>query len=125
MKKIFGSRNTRMLKKLQPMVARINEHFASYASLTDEQLKAKTPEFKERLRQGETTDDILCEAYAVVKEACRRLCGTTVKVTGHDLLWEMVPFDVQLAGAIALHQNHIAEMETGEGKTLEIGRAHV
>ncbi len=118
MKKIFGSRNARMLKKLQPTVARINEYFASYASLTDEQLKAKTPEFKERLRQGETTDDILCEAYAVVKEACRRLCGTTVKVTGHDLPWEMVPFDVQLAGAIALHQNHIAEMATGEGKTL-------
>ena len=118
MKKIFGNRNARMLKKLQPTVARINEYFASYASLTDEQLKAKTPEFKERLRQGETTDDILCEAYAVVKEACRRLCGTTVKVTGHDLLWEMVPFDVQLAGAIALHQNHIAEMATGEGKTL-------
>ncbi|MDD4097990.1 MAG: preprotein translocase subunit SecA [Lentisphaeria bacterium] len=118
MKKIFGNRNSRMLKKLQPMVNRINDFFASYANLTNEQLQAKTQEFKDRLAKGETTDDILCEAYAVVKDACRRLCGTTVNVTGHDLVWDMVPFDVQLVGAIALHQNHIAEMATGEGKTL-------
>ncbi|NLG13483.1 MAG: preprotein translocase subunit SecA [Lentisphaerae bacterium] len=118
MKKIFGNRNARVLKKMQPLVDRINRFYAEYQSLTDEQLKAKTVEFKERLKNGETTDDILCEAYAVVKDACRRLVGTQVEVTGHIITWDMIPFDVQLVGAIALHQNNIAEMATGEGKTL-------
>ena len=117
-KKIFGSRNARVLKKIQPFVTRINQLYEEYQSLTDEQLQAKTPEFKERLKKGETTDDLLCEAYAVVKDACRRLVGTQVEVTGHILTWDMIPFDVQLIGAIALHQNNIAEMATGEGKTL-------
>ena len=117
-KKIFGSRNARVLKKIQPLVTRINQLYEEYHSLTDEQLQAKTPEFKERLKKGETTDDLLCEAYAVVKDACRRLMGTQVEVTGHILTWDMIPFDVQLIGAIALHQNNIAEMATGEGKTL-------
>ncbi|MBR6324189.1 MAG: hypothetical protein IKR62_04335, partial [Victivallales bacterium] len=107
-----------MLKKIQPLVTRINQLYEEYHSLTDEQLQAKTPEFKERLKKGETTDDLLCEAYAVVKDACRRLMGTQVEVTGHILTWDMIPFDVQLIGAIALHQNNIAEMATGEGKTL-------
>ncbi len=118
MKKIFGNRNARVLKKMQPLVDRINRFYAEYQSLTDEQLQAKTVEFKERLKNGETTDDILCEAYAVVKDACRRLVGTQVEVTGHIITWDMIPFDVQLVGAIALHQNNIAEMATGEGKTL-------
>ncbi len=118
MKKIFGSRNARVLKRMQPLVDRINALYAEYASLTDEQLKAKTTEFKERLAKGESLDDMLCEAYAVVKDACRRLVGTEVQVTGHTLIWDMIPFDVQLIGAIALHQNNIAEMATGEGKTL-------
>lgn len=118
MKKLFGSRNARVLKRMQPLVDRINGHFASYSSLSDVELQAKTQEFRERLQKGETLDDILCEAYAVVKDACRRLLGTKVEVTGHVLSWDMVPFDVQLVGAIALHQNNIAEMATGEGKTL-------
>ncbi|MGI5923479.1 MAG: preprotein translocase subunit SecA [Lentisphaeria bacterium] len=118
MKKLFGSRNARVLKRLQPLVERINGYFASYSSLSDAELQAKTPEFRERLQKGETLDDIMCEAYAVVKDACRRLLGTKVEVTGHVLTWDMVPFDVQLVGAIALHQNNIAEMATGEGKTL-------
>lgn len=118
MKKLFGSRNARVLKRMQPLVDRINGHFASYSSLSDAELQAKTLEFRERLQKGETLDDILCEAYAVVKDACRRLLGTKVEVTGHVLSWDMVPFDVQLIGAIALHQNNIAEMATGEGKTL-------
>jgi preprotein translocase subunit SecA len=123
-RKIFGSRNARALKKLYPLVDQINEFYASFHSLTDEQLKAKTPEFKARLQQGETTDDLMVEAYAVVKDACRRLKESsnpeenTVVVTGHPLRWDMIPFDVQLIGAIALHQNNIAEMATGEGKTL-------
>ncbi|MYI22381.1 MAG: preprotein translocase subunit SecA, partial [Gammaproteobacteria bacterium] len=66
----------------------------------------------------EALDDILPEAFAVVKEACRRLVGSTVRVTGHDLVWDMIPYDVQLIGAIALHQGKAAEMATGEGKTL-------
>lgn len=118
MKKLFGSRNARVLKRMQPLVDRINGHFASYSSLSDVELQAKTLEFRARLQKGETLDDILCEAYAVVKDACRRLLGTKVEVTGHVLSWDMVPFDVQLVGAIALHQNNIAEMATGEGKTL-------
>ncbi|NMA46823.1 MAG: preprotein translocase subunit SecA [Lentisphaerae bacterium] len=118
MKKLFGSRNARVLKRLQPLVERMNGYFASYNSLSDAELQAKTSEFRERLQKGETLDDIMCEAYAVVKDACRRLLGTKVEVTGHVLTWDMVPFDVQLVGAIALHQNNIAEMATGEGKTL-------
>lgn len=117
-KKIFGDRNARRLKKMQPTLERINALYKEYHSLTDAQLQAKTGEFRERLKNGETTDDILCEAYATVKDACRRLQGTTVLVTGHEIKWEMIPFDVQILGAIALHQRNIAEMATGEGKTL-------
>ena len=117
-KAIFGDRNTRRLKKMQPLLERINALYAEYQSLSDDELRAKTAEFKERLKKGETTDDILCEAYAVVKDACRRLVGTKVQVTGHELTWDMIPFDVQILGGIALHQRNIAEMATGEGKTL-------
>lgn len=123
-KKLFSSRNKRVVNKLWPLVHRVNELAESYKSLSDEELKAKTPEFQERLRNGETTDDILCEAYAVVKEACRRLKNSIneeehfVEVTGHRLEWDMVPFDVQIMGGIVLHQHKIAEMATGEGKTL-------
>ena len=67
---------------------------------------------------AQVLDDLLPEAYATVREACRRLVGTTVSVTGHDLVWDMVPYDVQLIGGISLHQGRIAEMATGEGKTL-------
>ena len=118
LKAIFGSKSSRDVKRLMPKVKRINELEAEYQKLSDEQLKAKTAEFQERLRNGETTDDIMCEAFAVVKNACRRLCGTTVEVCGHEMTWDMVPFDVQLIGGIVLHQGKIAEMATGEGKTL-------
>jgi preprotein translocase subunit SecA len=117
-KKIFGSKYERDIKRLQPLISRINELEESYQSLSDEQIKAKTAEFKQRVSDGETLDDILCEAFAVVKNACRRLCGFTRDVCWHDLPWDMVPFDVQLVGGIALHQGKIAEMQTGEGKTL-------
>lgn len=118
LKAIFGTKSQRDLKKLRPLVIEINRLEADLHSLTEEQLKAKTQEFRDRLAKGETTDDILCEAFAVVKNACRRLCGTTKTVCGHELTWEMIPFDVQLMGGIALHQGKIAEMQTGEGKTL-------
>ena len=116
--KLFGTKNDRELKKIWPVVDEINEHFESYKSLSDEELQRKTEEFRERLDAGETTDDILPEAFAVVKDACRRMLGKRWIVTGHEIEWDMVPFDVQLIGAYALHQGKIAEMATGEGKTL-------
>jgi preprotein translocase subunit SecA len=118
LKKIFGSKNERDIKRMTPLVQQINAREEEYQKLSDDQLKAKTAEFKERLAKGESLDDILPEAFATVKNACRRLCGTTAHVSGHDLEWDMVPFDVQLIGGIVLHQGRIAEMATGEGKTL-------
>ena len=118
LKKIIGTKNERDLKRLRPLVGQINALEEELQALNDEELKAKTGEFRERLEQGERLDDLLCEAFAVVKNACRRLCGTTVEVCGHELTWEMVPFDTQLIGGMALHQGKIAEMATGEGKTL-------
>lgn len=105
LKKFFGSKNDREIKKLAGTVNRINEMETELKSLSDEQLQAKTPEFKERLSKGETLADILPEAFAVVREA-----GWRVDKKRH--------FDVQLVGGIGLHQGKIAEMKTGEGKTL-------
>jgi len=117
-KAIFGTKSQRDVRKMRPLVVRINALEVEYQKLSDEELQAKTPEFKERLAKGETLDDIMCEAFAVVKNACRRMCGKTREVCGQEQLWNMVPFDVQLMGAIALHRGAIAEMATGEGKTL-------
>jgi len=77
-------------------------------------LKAKTQEFRERIAKGESLDQILPEAYAVVKATCRRMCGTDVHVSGYDQKWDMIPYDVQILGAIALHHGSIAEMMTGK-----------
>ena len=118
LKKIVGTKHQRDVKKIRPLVARINELEQQCQALSDGQLKAKTQEFRDRLAKGQTLDDILCEAFAVVKNACRRLCGSQFEVCGHQLTWDMVPFDTQLMGGIALHQGKIAEMATGEGKTL-------
>jgi len=160
---IWGTKHTRDIKRLTPIVQTINQIYESYASLTDEQLRAKTQEFKDRIdsrvrhirnaieelqsqlkdvsgaqkidfyeirdrmeelekQEKEVTEgvlwEILPEAYAAVKETCRRLLGKSWKVVGHDIVWDMVPFDVQLMGAIVLHEGKIAEMATGEGKTL-------
>ena len=117
-KKIFGSKSSRDVKRLMPLVRKINELEVQYQQLSEEQLLAKTQEFKNRFANGETLDDLLCEAYATVKNACRRICGRHFEVCGHDLVWDMIPFDVQLIGGIVLHQGKIAEMATGEGKTL-------
>ncbi|RKY67932.1 MAG: preprotein translocase subunit SecA [Candidatus Latescibacterota bacterium] len=116
--KLFGTKHEREIKKLQPIVEEINRIYEDYHKLSDEELQAKTPEFKQRLAEGETLDDILPEAYAAVKETCRRLVGRSWKVCGIEITWDMIPFDVQLIGAIVLHQGKIAEMATGEGKTL-------
>jgi preprotein translocase subunit SecA len=116
--KIFGTKHERDRKHLWPVVEEINRFAESFSSLSDAELPAKTAEFRERLAAGETLDDLLPEAYAVVKETCRRLVGRTWKVVGIDLAWDMVPYDVQSLGAVVLHQGRIAEMATGEGKTL-------
>jgi len=117
-KKIIGSRNQRIIKKLWPVVQQINALDEQYTQLSDAALQAKTDEFRDRLAHGATLDEIMPEAFAVVKNACRRLCGATWEVCGHPYTWNMVPYDVQLLGAIVLHRGAIAEMATGEGKTL-------
>ena len=103
--KIFGSYSERELKKIYPLADAVEKLEKSYAALSDEELQAKTGEFRARLEQGETTDDILPEAFAAAREAAWRVLG-------------MKPFHVQLIGGIVLHQGRIAEMKTGEGKTL-------
>lgn len=159
--KFFGSRHDREVRKLEPTVAAINRHGEELEGLSEEELKGKTVEFRERIRErtgeleaaiaelkakkrssidpdererlgleisqeeqalleeiGDALDDLLPEAFAVVKETCRRLVGTQVQVTGQALTWDMVPYDVQLVGGISLHEGKVAEMATGEGKTL-------
>ena len=113
-----GRNHRKYLKKCEPVVKEINRLEEEYQSLSEEQLKAKTQEFMERNRNGESLDQLLPEAFAVVKNAARRLCGQEVSVCDHPILWEMVHYNVQLVGGIALHERHIAEMATGEGKTL-------
>ena len=103
--KIFGSRNSRLLKAMQWQVQRINALEPSIAALNDEALRAKTAEFRTRISQGEELNQLLPEAFAVVREAAKRTLG-------------MRHFDVQLIGGMVLHQGKISEMRTGEGKTL-------
>ncbi|HZV36121.1 MAG TPA: preprotein translocase subunit SecA [Verrucomicrobiae bacterium] len=124
-KKFIGSKNDREIKRLRPMVDRINQLEAELQKGSEEVLRQKTAEWKERLSKiddptelAAALNEILPEAFAVVKNACRRLCGSEIVVRGHPLKWEMVPFDVQLIGGISLHSGKIAEMATGEGKTL-------
>lgn len=117
-KKIFGTAQSRLLSKHSKTVRKINQAEEALQSLSDEQVKAKTQEFKDRLAKGETLDDLLVEAYAVVKNVCRRLVGTDVHVSGYNQKWDMIPYDVQLLGGIFMHHGSIAEMQTGEGKTL-------
>ncbi len=118
LKKIIGSRNQRLLKKLKPIVHEINAEEERLQKLSDAEVQAKTNEFRERLAKGETTDDIMVEAFAVVKNVCRRLLGKSWDVCGASYTWDMIPYDVQLIGAIVLYRGAIAEMATGEGKTL-------
>lgn len=117
-KRFAGRHYRKFLESVKPVVAKINELEQSYQSLTEDQLKAKTAEFRQRFKDGETLDDLLPEAFAVVKNGARRLVGTTAVVNEHEQQWDMVHFDVQLIGGMALHQGKISEMATGEGKTL-------
>src|SRR5580704_10120997 len=119
-KKIVPSKNEREIRKLTPMVKRINEAEEGLKGLSDDALRQKTADWKARLSKIEDNaelaaalEEILPEAFAVVKNACRRLCGTEIIVRNHPLKWEMVPFDVQLIGGVSLHRRNIAEMATG------------
>ena len=103
--RLFGQTHDQKLKKLYPLLDEVNEWADAIGQLSDEELAAKTPEFKERLSEGETLDELMPEAFAVVREVAERVVG-------------LRPYDVQVIGAIALHQRRIAEMKTGEGKTL-------
>ena len=105
MEKIFGDINTKEVKKIEKTADQVMALDSQMAAMSDEELKGKTAEFKERLAAGETLDDILVEAFAVCREAAARSVG-------------MKHFKVQVIGGIALHQGRIAEMKTGEGKTL-------
>lgn len=160
-KKLFGDKHTKVLKELLPIVDEINGHYETLKDLTDDELRGKTAQFKEKI-QSETSeirgkieaireslrsdeseenhqslydqlealeeelnnkyedvlDEILPEAFAVVKDTCRRLVGKSWEAAGNKITWDMVPYDVQLIGGIVLHQGKISEMATGEGKTL-------
>lgn len=118
LKKLFGTAQSRMLKRYSKIVQQVNSEEQALMELSDEQLRAKTQEFKDRIQRGESLDSILPEAYAVVKNCCRRLCGTEIHVSGYNQRWDMVPYDVQILAGVALHFGSIAEMQTGEGKTL-------
>ncbi len=117
-KKIFGTAQGRLLGKYGRIVRKIVAAEKELQALSDTEIRAKTEEFRKRLKEGATLDSLLVEAYAVVKNACRRLVGTEVHVSGYDQKWDMVPYDVQLLGGICMHKGSIAEMQTGEGKTL-------
>ncbi|HKB86569.1 MAG TPA: DEAD/DEAH box helicase, partial [Ignavibacteriaceae bacterium] len=159
-KKIFGDKHTKDVKILSPIADEINQEYDKIKGLSDEQLKAKTPEFKEKIQEytaetrrkieeihtrlqsdedfdrnssydeldtleeeldnkyEEILDQLLPEAFAVIKITCERLLGQTWMVAGNKTTWDMVPYDVQLMGGVVLHQGKIAEMATGEGKTL-------
>jgi len=159
-KKIFGDKHEKDLKVLWPIVAEINNHYETIKNLTDDELRNKTKEFKEKIQAHteetrkqieelktrlqsdeefdrnaaydeldgledalkdeyeEILDQLLPEAYAVVKSTCARLVGKSWTAAGNKITWEMIPYDVQLIGGIVLHQGKIAEMATGEGKTL-------
>ncbi|MCO6474183.1 MAG: preprotein translocase subunit SecA [Melioribacteraceae bacterium] len=161
MKKIFGDKNEKAMKDLWPVVDEINAEYEKLQSLSDDELRAKTEEFKAKIQADtkdlrdkiedlqdqlkadefegdrhkiydeldelneqldekyeETLNEILPQAFAVVKDTCRRLIGTTYSAAENKVTWDMIPYDVQLIGGIVLHQGKIAEMATGEGKTL-------
>ena len=113
-----GRHHRKYIKKCAPLIRKINDLEIDYQNLSEEQLKSKTQEFMARYEKGETLEDMLPEAFAVVKNAARRMCGSTISVCDQPIDWEMVHYDVQLIGGMALHERHIAEMATGEGKTL-------
>jgi preprotein translocase subunit SecA len=161
LKRLFGSKHERDVKILRPIADEINVFYEEYQKLSDDELRAKTDEFRARIKEAireteadvqgareklqgeltpdererlateletlekeideiiaETLEELLPEAFAAVKDACRRLVGQTFELLGNRVVWDMIPFDVQLIGGAVLHQGKISEMATGEGKTL-------
>ncbi len=145
LKKVFGSRSDREMNRLMPVVKEINQAAKDLQGKSDDELKIRTEEMMDQIASskgqletelvGKNTDPVeikksvyeleqnildslMVEAFAMVKETCRRLCGSSWTVAGQGITWEMVPYDVQLVGAIVLHKGNVAEMKTGEGKTL-------
>ena len=142
--KLFGTKSEREVKKLNPTLEKINQMYETLSSKSDEDLALRTKELREfvintredkasslpeNMDRKEREDQILkaeqgalglimVEAFAIVKDTCRRMCGTSWRVSGQELSWEMIPYDVQLLGAITLHNGKVSEMKTGEGKTL-------
>lgn len=123
--KLFGDSETKIANKYMPIIGQINEFDRSFDKLSDDQLRAKTKEWQAKFQSlknlaevKKQLDAILPEAFAAVKNACKRLKGTEYEIAGIKEKWQMVPFDVQLIGGIVLHHGRIAEMKTGEGKTL-------
>ena len=142
---IFGTASGREIKRISPIVEQINQIYQSLSDVSIEKLRARTEEFKKNIQEvrekaeseiidsditqdesrkyvikeeQKVLDEILPEAYAMVKEICRRLLGQEWYACGHKIVWDMIPYDVQIAGAIILHEGKITEMKTGEGKTL-------
>jgi preprotein translocase subunit SecA len=113
-----GRHYKQFVRNCLPIVVRVNHFDEEYKSYTDEHLRGKTVEFRERFKKGETLEQLLPEAFAAVKNAARRLSGQELMICGQPLTWNMVHYDVQLIGGMALHERKIAEMATGEGKTL-------
>ncbi len=143
LKNIFGTKSDRDVKQVQPLVDKINARYAVMEKLADDDLVARTQQMKEEIRverkaaetaakhldknelrkavlkaEHDKLDKLLSEAFAMVKETCRRLKGQTWQAVGQEITWDMIPYDVQIIGAIALHHGKVAEMKTGEGKTL-------
>ncbi|MBD3330669.1 preprotein translocase subunit SecA [Candidatus Peregrinibacteria bacterium] len=118
--KIIGDKNKKTLKRITPFVEKINKIEEKFQTeITDQNaVLAKTSELRDHLKNGKTLEDILPEAFALVKTACRHLKGTSWPVRGKDVEWNMIPYDVQLIGGVVMHRGNIAEMKTGEGKTL-------
>lgn len=117
-KKIFGTAQSRQVQKYKKIVEIVNSWDEKFKSLSDSEIRAKTQEFQERIEKGASLDDILPEAFAVIKNVCRRMVGNDIHISGYNQKWDMVPYDVQIIGALAIHYGSVAEMQTGEGKTL-------
>src|SRR5580704_17089054 len=125
LRKVLGSKNQREVKRIRPLVEKINQLEQQFQSLTEDQLREKTAQWKKDLANIDDPDElarqlhaILPEAFAMVKNAARRLWDKTILICDQPIVWNMIHFDVQLIGGIVLHEGKIAEMRTGEGKTL-------
>src|SRR5271167_3978057 len=125
LRKVLGSKNQREGKRIRPLVEKINQLEQQFQSLTEDQLREKTAQWKKDLANIDDPDElarrlhaILPEAFAIVKNAARRLWDKTILICDQPIVWNMIHFDVQLIGGIVLHEGKIAEMATGEGKTL-------